>query len=193
MIVKLVSTALGLFGAFWLFFAGIAFEHRPHGWPNLAVSLGPFHPVLHLPDGPYARLDALLAAEKAAAVHTQAVEVAQAQISAAASVHEQAAQTVIRTVTRTIIKDVPTYVTAQDDLRYPLSVGFVRVHDAAALGVDVSQIPGPAGRSDDQVSPVKPSDAAAVIAGNYGEARADAERLTALQDWVTAQQAASTK
>jgi hypothetical protein len=35
-----------------LFWAGLLFEHRPHGWPNLKVAF--FH--LSLPDGPWAKL-----------------------------------------------------------------------------------------------------------------------------------------
>ena len=75
------------------------------------------------------------------------------------------------------------------DRGYPLSVGFVRLHDAAAIGRDLSAVPAPAGLADDATSPVKSSRLATVIVANYGECRADAERLTALQEWVRTTQA----
>jgi hypothetical protein len=52
----------------------------------------------------------------------------------AGGAHEFAAERV-RTVYRTIERKVPTHVTAEIDARFPVPVGFVRVHDAAALGL----------------------------------------------------------
>jgi hypothetical protein len=191
MIISIIKTLIGLFCCTALWWAAILFEHRPAGWPNLALSIGPFHPVLHLPDGPYARLDALSAAEAAAQAQGKALAAKQAQIGATAAAHEQSAQTAIAVRYRTIIQKVPTYVTAQDDLRYPLSVGFVRVHDAAALGVDPAAIPLPAGQSDDARSTIAPSQLAGVIVGNYSACTANARELTDLQAWITAQEAAN--
>jgi hypothetical protein len=87
----------------------------------------------------------------------------------------------IRIVTRTIVREVPRYVTPETDRRLPLSVGFERVHDAAALGVDVSAIPLGPGESDGSASTVAPSQAAGVITDNYGRCRETAERLKGLQ------------
>src|SRR5580704_11131294 len=58
----------------------------------------------------------------------------QGAVSQALAVHDQAAQDQIRTVTRTIVERVPAYVTPAADRRFPLPVGFVRVHDLAASG-----------------------------------------------------------
>lgn len=57
MIGKLISGVVGILGATLLFWIGIAFEHRPAGWPNIPLNVGPIHWAFHLPDGPYARLD----------------------------------------------------------------------------------------------------------------------------------------
>lgn len=191
MIVKIFSTLVGLLGATLLFWVGIAFEHRPAGWPNIEFHAGPFPIHLHLPDGPYARLDALLAAERVAATRTQRVEIAQTSVSAHAAKAEDVAQVQIRTVTRTIIKEVPTYVTAAADHDFPLSVGFVRVLDAGALGVDVSRVPGPAGKPDDSASPIAPSFVAAGAIDDFGICRANSERQAALQGWIKAEAAAN--
>lgn len=187
---KLVSGFVGFFLATGLFWLGIVFEHRPAGWPNLAMNLGPIHWTFHLPDGPVAQLASIEAQLVAAAAHSRAVTAEQGAITVSSAQHEQAAQTAIQTRYRTIIKEVPTYVTPQIDSSYPLSWAFVRVHDAAALGVDVSAISLPAGQSDAGASTVAPSALADIIAGNYGSCHANAKQLTALQAWVRAEQAA---
>jgi hypothetical protein len=92
---------------------------------------------------------------------------------------------VVHDTTTQLQRDTPTYVTPSMDHDYPLPVGFIRVHDAAAAGT----LPGPAGAIDATRAPVAASTAAAVIAGNYGTCHETAEQLTALQDWWRAQQA----
>lgn len=99
-------------------------------------------------------------------------------------------RTEIRYVTQVQIREVPKYVTAETDQRYPLPWGLVRLHDAAALGLDPSALPNPAGQSDDAPSDVAASRGAIVIAENYGQCREDAARFAALQDWVRRQQKA---
>ena len=93
-------------------------------------------------------------------------------------------QQVIVTQTQTILRKVPVYVTAQTDKSFPLPCGFVRLHDAAASGADPASTPIPAGLADDAACPVKASDAAAIIAENYGQYRAVAQELTDLQAWI---------
>jgi hypothetical protein len=61
------------------------------------------------------------------------------------------------------------------------------VLDAAALGVDPDTLSLAPGQSDGSCAPVKASDLAASVAGNYGAARANAEQLTALQNWIAAE------
>ena len=103
--------------------------------------------------------------------------------------HELAAVR-LRTVYRTIEREVPTHVTAEIDDRFPVPVGFVRVHDAAALGLPVADVHDPAGRPDDAAADVAASEAATVIAGNYAACADTAERLRSLQAWWRGQLAA---
>jgi len=119
-------------------------------------------------------------------------ERAQADITTAVDTRAAADQARIRTITRTIIKEVPVYVPAEADLRFALPVGLVRLHDAAATGHPLSDAPG---QPDDPAGFLEPSDIppsrlGTVIAENYGVCHADAARFSALQDWVRQQQAA---
>jgi hypothetical protein len=91
--------------------------------------------------------------------------------------------------TETIIQKVPVYVTPETDTRYPLPVGFVRLHDYAALGIDLSGIPASAGESDDKPSAVTASRAATAIAGNYGNCREAYTKLEGWQEWYRKQAA----
>jgi hypothetical protein len=108
----------------------------------------------------------------------------QAAASQAIAVADQRAQDHVRTVTKTLIQKVPVYVTATTDARFPLPWGFVRLHDAAASGDDLSAAAASPGRPDDVASDVAASEAAGVIVENYGACRADQTRLAALQAWT---------
>jgi len=124
------------------------------------------------------------AAELAAARSAVAVVQRQAAVSQQVAVASQQAQDHVRTVTRTLIQKVPAYVSPTTDARYPLPWGFVRLHDAAVAGVDLSAAaPGPGG-PDDAPSGIAASAAAAVIVANYGDCHADQARLAALQAWA---------
>lgn len=70
--------------------------------------------------------------------------------------------------TQTLIQKVPEYVTHETDLRFPLPCGFVRLHNAAAGGVDAAAVPLPAGKADGDKCDVAASTAAGIIVGNYG-------------------------
>lgn len=118
-------------------------------------------------------------------------ERAQADVTAEVDARANETQVQIRTVTQTIIKEVPIYVPAEVDARFVLPAGLVRVHDAAASG---DPLPQPPGGSDDaawhsEASPVAPSELAVTVAENYGTCRADQARLADLQDWVRRQAA----
>ena len=91
---------------------------------------------------------------------------------------EAAAQVRIRTVTQTIIKEVPVYVKATD---CPMPGGFRVLHDAAADG----QLPDAARIPDAATVPAQ--DVAATVADNYGTCQQTATRLSGLQEWVRAQ------
>ncbi len=89
-------------------------------------------------------------AQLAAVAAALELERAQAATSDGIAAEAAEAQVRIRTVTRTLIKEVPVYVTPDDDRRCVVPVGFVRIHDAAAAGI--RPVPDPAGRPDDAPS-----------------------------------------
>lgn len=97
-----------------------------------------------------------------------------------------AAAAQIRTVYRTIEREIPAHVTPAMDARFPLSVGWVRAHDAAALGLSPAAV-DPAGGPDDAASPVTGSEAAFGIRTNYETAAACARQLSDLQDLIRGQ------
>ncbi|WP_443747253.1 hypothetical protein [Asticcacaulis solisilvae] len=123
-----------------------------------------------------------------ASEQARAVEAEGAAITAASGQKAEARAVHIRTVTREIVRRVPQILPPDVAARYPLPAGFVRLHDAAARG-DLPATGGPAAQPDDAPSAVTAADAAAVITGNYGSCSETAARLSALQDWVRAQQA----
>jgi hypothetical protein len=191
MILRILQFAIGLFGATFLFWAGIAWEHRPAGFASFDLQvLGPFHLRHADPGGPFVQLAALKAAEQAAGVRAARIEAADQQAIAAIGAQDEAARRRIETVTRTIVKEIPIALPPAVDRRFPLSVGFVRLHDAAARGALLSDVAAPAGAADDAASLVPPSDLAGVIAANYGDCRADAAELADWQAWYAALRAA---
>jgi hypothetical protein len=104
---------------------------------------------------------------------------ARAAVAAPIEAAHQAKAAAIVTVTKTIIKDRYVYV---KDTDCALSGGFRVLHDAAAHGV----LPQPAAIADAAAAPA--ADVADTVATNYGTCHQIAERLTALQAWVRAQQ-----
>lgn len=90
----------------------------------------------------------------------------------------------VRTVTKETIKEVPTYVSAND---CPMSPGFRVLHDAAAAG----QLPDPARIADAAAVPAPAL--AHTVTENYGACLENAARLTGLQNWVKDQQAVKVK
>ena len=116
-------------------------------------------------------------------------ERAQADVTSRIETRAAEAQVQIRTVTRTLIQEVPVYVTPDADDRCIVPVGFVRLHDAAAAG---GAVPEPAGLADDAPSGLELSAVAAGVAENYGDVcRANAQQLSDLQAWVREQQRVS--
>lgn len=95
----------------------------------------------------------------------------------------------IQTVTRTLIKEVPVYVTPAADDRCVVPLGFVRLHDAAASG-GASGLPRAAGGPLDAPSGVQLSAVSATVVSNYGVAHDwRAEALT-WRSWYAEQKAA---
>lgn len=89
--------------------------------------------------------------------------------------------------TVTIIRKVPKYVTPETDARFPLPCGFIRLHDAATSGADPATIPLGPGESDAAPCSTKASEAAAIIAWNYGQALSWRSSLMSWQDWYRLQ------
>lgn len=130
------------------------------------------------------------ARERLAIASALRVERSQAQITATVDAGAAKEAVRIRTVTQTLIKEVPVYVPVEADLRFALPVGLVRLHDAAAAGG--AAIPDPARQPDGAAGNAEPSDVTpsrlgSAIVENYGICHADAARFSALQDWVRQQ------
>lgn len=113
---------------------------------------------------------------KDAAVKVEAQANAGQRIGAKAATADQAIQTQIKE----IIVYAPKHITPATDSRVCIPYGFVRVLDAAILGVRPDDLPLPTGASDDACAPVVASHLAAEIVANYGLARQNANQLDAL-------------
>lgn len=111
------------------------------------------------------RADACENRERKAVAAAQTKTEAGKVISTKAASDLTAAKVEIQWRTRTLIKEVPTYVTPADDDRCIVPVGFVQLHDAAAAG-----LPGPAGGPVEAPSGVELSAVASTVATNYGAA-----------------------
>jgi hypothetical protein len=123
---------------------------------------------------------------KAAQKHVAKVEAKSAEIGAKTAEKLAAKKVEIRTITKTLLKEIP-YAVPQDPTRGSLSVGFVRLHDAAVLG-----LPGlsdPAGRADATPSGVTDAAAASVLIANAETCRINAEAVTAWQTYWASQAA----
>lgn len=90
--------------------------------------------------------------------------------------------------TKTLVREVPTYVTVADDARCTVNAGFVRLHDAAASGSP--GLPGTAGGSDETASGVPLSAVAETVVFNYGAAYDWKAEALGWRDWYTKQKAA---
>lgn len=89
----------------------------------------------------------------------------------------------VRGETRTVVKEVPVYVTEQDDRDCPSTLGLTRLHDRA-LGQDgVPPDPTPAGAAD-RPAAAPLSEIGRTLAGNYGACREYRLRAEALMDWA---------
>lgn len=134
---------------------------------------------------------ALKAAEAASKAATKVV----ARTAEAATITEGVARDVestrqtVRVETRTIIEKVPVYVTVEADRLYPVPVGFVRLHDAAAAGSSAT-LPDGAGEPADAPSGLAFSAVARTVVGNYGQCLEWRAQLIGWQDWYGAQKAA---
>jgi hypothetical protein len=130
------------------------------------------------------RLDdaqALVAGMKAAAAKQAALD----KITHDADVAEAAKQKQIVTRTVTLTKEVPVYVTAQQDASTCVSYGLIRVLVAAARGVDPATLALPAGELNESCTGLPISAVAATLGEVYGVAEQNAEQLNALEDAIS--------
>lgn len=103
----------------------------------------------------------------------------------------------IRTVTETLIKKVPVYVTKKADAKCPIPAGAVQLHDSAARHLPL--VPIPAGKLDggtagvDDPSGILLSQILDTVAKNYGRYYEVRGQLLDLQGWIRQQQALSAK
>lgn len=124
-----------------------------------------------------------------AEAHTIEIERKAAEESGKAEAALQTARAQVRTVTQTIVKKVPLYVPAQADARCAIPRGFVLLHDAAAAGRALPDVPGAPAGADDGPAGVALSAVADTLAQNYGSYADVVAQLKTLQGWVRAQQA----
>lgn len=124
-------------------------------------------------------------AEKAAAKAARETKEAAGK-AVAAEVAGKLAQTQADTAvrTRTLIQKVKVYVPAKDDAACVVPDGYVRLHDAAALG----QPEVPAASSGSEQAPrVALSDSLSTVIGNYGQALTWRAEAQAWRDWYARQ------
>lgn len=90
----------------------------------------------------------------------------------------------IRTVTKTLTKEVPVYVTVKSDLACVVPDGFVRLHDAATHGAALSAAPGGLVEAP---SGVPLSAVAETVVDNYGVGLEWREEALAWRKWYARQ------
>ena len=138
--------------------------------------------------GKIAKLEATIAAEQATVHQVTAVT---AQITKSDQAKEVAAQAALSAKTKFIIKRIPVYVSSSAKPAVGcVTNGMLRVHDAAVLGVDPSEVVPPAAQPDAACSAVAPSDFMAGVAANYAAANENAEQLNSLSSDIKSRAAA---
>lgn len=95
----------------------------------------------------------------------------------------------VRTVTQQVIRYVPTVITPSQDARCTLSLGFVRLLDAAGLGVAPTDLPNRSSEPDSTDSGIPLSRATALLAQNLGDAATLRRRIRNARDAWASQEA----
>lgn len=158
----------------------------PHPYVTIAFLLALIGSFFVGADWKGDQVQALWDAEKAAAAAaaTKAAAVTQGGVDRAAiNAGAETATIVEKIVEKTvyITKEIPTYV---PDTSSCITLGLVRVLDAAASGVDPSTIDLAPGKFNETCADFGSRWLAQSIVGNYGKARANAADLTGLQKYV---------
>ena len=114
-----------------------------------------------------------------------------AQITASDQAAEAAAQTALAGRAQIITKEITRYVSNKPGPAVGcVTNGMLRVHDAAVLGVDPSEVVPPAAQPDAACSAVAPSYFMAGVAANYAVANENAEQLNSLSSDIKSRAAA---
>jgi hypothetical protein len=137
-----------------------------------------------------ARVQAWEEAEQKAELHAREVEAKAETINTDLQNQLTTALSRTRTITKTLIKEVPNYVTVKADAGCVVPLGFMQLHDAAAAGVDVSGLPGGTSGAVNAASGVKLSSVAATVVGNYGTCNATRQQVIGWQSWYAKQSSA---
>lgn len=112
------------------------------------------------------------------------VERKSAEVSAKVDQKHTEAVAKVRTITKTILKEVPVYVTQKVDANCTIPVGFVSVFNASANG-EVPPAPGTVNES--AASEVVLSEVATAAVENHGSYHEVAQQLRDLQSWIRQQ------
>lgn len=132
----------------------------------------------------YDKRDVAAARDENDALRRQlALERRVAQLTADVSAKHAAAQAENRARYTQLKDEVPHVLPPQTSSDYRWPVGAVRLHDAAARGLALSDVSDPAGRPDDAPSDVGAADGIGTVLGNYEACEADRKRLSSLQEW----------
>lgn len=202
--VRVLAAIVSSFALLWVgIAAGLWWDRRPAGVPAVHFRVL-FWPVsLSAP----ASLKAQLLAAQAQVARDREVSAAavkaQSASSARIAAQDQAAQVRIVTQTRTLIREIPTYVAPQADARCVVPLGFVRLHDAAILppaGQGAAGLDGGPGLTAapsaaagwDADSGLKLSQVAGTVTVNYGTCLGWRQQLLDLQQWEREREAIAT-
>lgn len=105
----------------------------------------------------------IIAQDKAAHQQEDADKITYAINTAAVEARARQLQQIIAN-----LQKVAQYVSPETDRAFPLPCGFLRLHDAAANGIDAAAVSLPTGKADTDKCDVKASAAAGIIQDNYG-------------------------
>lgn len=90
----------------------------------------------------------------------------------------------VREVTNVIREEIPVFITEEVNSACTLPNGFVWLHDAAASGRPVAELPIRSGEFDGAAGGIELSDTAELLNDNYGVCRRNAIRLQEFQQYA---------